>query len=70
MTGIAKSVECSTAEWDVMGSIPGAGPILGVLEQLRNKETAFVLQVAEHLPGLDDHVNMVILSLKTIIVVN
>jgi len=30
VTGVA--VECFTAEWDVMGSIPGAGSILGVLE--------------------------------------
>lgn len=30
VTGIA--VECFIAEWDVMGWIAGAGPILGVLE--------------------------------------
>ena len=38
VTGIA--VECFIAEWDVMSWITGAGPILGVLEKLRNKETA------------------------------
>ena len=30
--GLALSVEWWTAEWEVMGLIPGAGPILGVLK--------------------------------------
>ena len=29
---LAQSVECLTAEWEVAGSIPGAGPILRVLK--------------------------------------
>ena len=30
--GLAQSVERLTAEWEVAGSIPGSGPILGVLK--------------------------------------
>ena len=30
--GLAQSVERLTAEWEVAGSIPGAGPILRVLK--------------------------------------
>ena len=32
MAGLAQLVERLTAEWKVMGSIPGAGPVLKVLE--------------------------------------
>ena len=32
VAGLAQSVECLTAEWEVAGSIPGAGPILWVLK--------------------------------------
>ena len=65
VTGIA--VECFIAEWDVMGWIPGAGPILGILEyNWEIKKQLYALQVAKPLPGSDDHVNMVILFLKTI----
>ena len=31
-TGLAQLVERVTAEWEVVGSIPGAGPKLGVLK--------------------------------------
>ena len=31
-SGLAQSVEHLTAEWEVAGSIPGAGPILRVLK--------------------------------------
>ena len=31
-TGLAQSVERLTAEWEVAGSIPGAGPLLRVLK--------------------------------------
>ena len=32
VAGLAQSVEHLTAEWKVMGSIPGAGPVLKVLK--------------------------------------
>ena len=41
------SVERSTAEWEVAGSIPRAGPILGVLKQPRNEGTSFALQTGK-----------------------
>ena len=54
--GLAQSVERLTAEQEVVGSIPGAGPILRVLKSLRNKGTAYALQAARPLHGSDDHV--------------
>ena len=38
--GLAKSVERLTAEQEVAGSIPRAGPVLRVLKSLRNEGTA------------------------------
>ena len=54
--GLAKSVERLTAEQEVAGLIPGAGPILRVLKWLRNEGTAFALQAAIPSRGSDDHV--------------
>ena len=54
--GLAQSVECLTAEQEVVGSITGAGPILRVLKSLRNEGTAFALQAARPSDGSDDHV--------------
>ena len=45
----------STVEWEIATLIPGTGPILRVLNNLRNKGTVFVLQTARLSPGLDDH---------------
>ena len=45
-----------TAERVVAGSILGTGPTLKVLKWLRNKGTAFALQMARPSRGLDDHV--------------
>ena len=42
----AQSVKRVTAEREVAGSIPGAGPILRVLKYLRNEGTTYVLQAA------------------------
>ena len=42
--GLAQSVERLTAEREVVGSIPGVGPILRVLKLLRNEGTPFALQ--------------------------
>ena len=53
--GLAQSVERLTAEREVAGSIPGAGPILRVLKQLRNEGTPFALQAAGPSRGSDDH---------------
>ena len=55
LVGLAQSVERLTAEREVTGSIPGAGPILRVLKQLRNEGTPFALQVARPSRGSDDH---------------
>ena len=44
-----------TAERDVGGSIPGAGPILRVLKQPRNEGTPFALQQARPSRGSNDH---------------
>ena len=55
-SGLAQLVECLTAELEVAGSIPGAGPILRVLKQLRNEGNTFALQMARPSRGLDDHV--------------
>ena len=49
-------VECLTAEREVMGSIPGVGPILRVLKKLRNDGTPLALQAARPSRGSDDHV--------------
>ena len=46
MAGLAQSVERLTAEREVAGSIPGAGPTLRVLKRLRNEGTSFALQPA------------------------
>ena len=54
--GLAQSVERLTAEQEVVGSIPGAGPILRVLKSLRNEGTAFDLQAARPSRDSDDHV--------------
>ena len=54
--GLTQSVERLTAEQEVVGSIPGAGPILRVLKSLRNEGTAFDLQAARPSRGSDDHV--------------
>jgi len=56
ISGLAQSVERLTAERDVTGSILGAGPILRVLEILRNEGTSFALQAARCSRGSDDHV--------------
>ena len=54
--GLAQSVERLTAEREVAGSIPGAGPILRVLNQLRNEGTPFAVQTGRPSRGSDDHV--------------
>ena len=54
--GLAQSVERLTAEQEVVGLIPGAGPILRVLKSLRNEGTAYALQAARPSHGSDDHV--------------
>ena len=50
MAGLAQSVERLTAQREVAGSIPGAGPLL------RNEGTSFALQAARPSRGPDDHV--------------
>ena len=55
-TGLAQSVERLTAEWEVVGSIPGDGPILRVLKYLRNEGTTFALQTGRPSRGSDDHI--------------
>ena len=54
--GLAQSVEPLTADREVVGSIPGALPILRVLKYLRNEGTAFAMQMAIASRGSDDHV--------------
>ena len=44
--GLAQLVERLTAERQVAGSIPRAGPTVRVLKWLRNEGTAFALQTA------------------------
>ena len=56
VAGLAQSVERLTAEREVAGSIPGAGPLLRVLKLLRNEGTFFALQAARPSRGSDDHV--------------
>ena len=57
--GLAQLVERLTAERQVAGSIPRAGPTVRVLKWLRNEGTAFALQTARPsrgsvpLPGRD-----------------
>ena len=58
----SQSVECLTAERGIAGSIPGAGPILGVLKCLRNVGTPFALQMARPSRGSDDYVKLAVLS--------
>ena len=60
--GLAQSVERLTAEREVVGSIPGAGPILRVLKYLRNEGTVFALQTAGPSRDSDDHVEMAVPS--------
>ena len=43
---ISQWVERLTAEREVVGSVPGDGPILKVLKKLRNEVTTFALQTA------------------------
>ena len=50
MAGLAQSLERLTAEREVAGSIPGAGPLL------RNEGISFALQAARPSRGSDDHV--------------
>ena len=45
-----------TAEQEVEGSIPRAGPLLRVLKWLRNEGISFALQAARPSRGSDDHV--------------
>ena len=55
--GLGQSVERLTAEREVAGSIPWAGPKLRFLKSLRNEGTSFALQAARPSRGSDDHVN-------------
>ena len=54
--GLAQSVDGLTTERKVAGSIPGAGPLLGVLKWLKNEGIAFALQMARPSRGSDDHI--------------
>ena len=54
--GLAQLVKRLTAEREVAGLIPGAGPILRVLKYLRNEGIPFALQAAGPSRGSDDHV--------------
>ena len=54
--GLAQSVEHLTAEREVAGSIPGAGPLLKVLKELRNEGTLFSQATTRPSRGSDDHV--------------
>ena len=56
VAGIAQSVERLTAEREVAGSIPGAGPLLRVLKWLRNEGISFALQAARPSRCSDDQV--------------
>ena len=56
VAGLAQSVEHLTAEQEVEGSIPRAGPLLRVLKWLRNEDISFALQAARPSRGSDDHV--------------
>ena len=49
-------IERLTTERKVAGLIPGAGSLHGVLKWMRNKGTAFALQMARPSRGSDDHV--------------
>ena len=44
ISSVGRVVDCRVGV--VMGLIPGAGPILGVLKKLRNEFTSFALQTA------------------------
>ena len=55
-TGLAQSVERMTAEREVVGLIPGAGPLLRVFKKLRTEGNLFALQAAEPSRGSDDQV--------------
>ena len=52
--GLAQLVERLTTEREVAGSIPGVGPILRVLNKVRNEGTTFALQMARPSRGSDD----------------
>ena len=54
VVGLAQSVERLTAEREVVGSIPGAVPILRVSKKLRNEGSPFALQAARTSLGSDD----------------
>ena len=56
VAGLAQSVERLTAEREVAGSIPGAGPLLRVLKWLRNEGNSFALQAARPSRGSENHV--------------
>ena len=53
--GLAQSVERLTAEREVVGSIPGVGKILRVLNKLRNDGNTFALQMARPSRGSDNN---------------
>ena len=55
VAGLSQSVERLTAEREVAGSIPAAGPLLRVLKWLRNEGTPFALLAARPSRGSDDH---------------
>ena len=57
----SQSVECLTVERGIAGSIPGAGPILGILKCLRNVGTPFALQMATPSRGSDDYIHALLL---------
>ena len=44
MVGLAQLVEHLTVEREVVGLIPGAGPLLSVLKYLRNEGSPFAMQ--------------------------
>ena len=56
---LAKSVERLTAMREVKGSIPEAGPILGVLKKRRNDGIVLALQTARPSHGSDDHIKKI-----------
>ena len=55
MTELAQSVERLTVQREVVGSVPGDGPILKVFKKLRNEIIAFALQTARLSRGSDEH---------------
>ena len=51
-----RGIERLTAEREVVGSIPKAGPIVRVLKSLRNEGNPFALHAARPSRGSDHHV--------------